>query len=70
MEVKTATKVKQWWTEERTERLLKWHHHYSQNADPNALKKISGRMQKSRSSIYHKLGRLGVLSARWSKDYR
>jgi len=68
--VKKATKSKQWWTDERQTRLLKWHRHYMSDNDPNALRKISGRMQKSQSSVYHKLGRLGVLNAQWTQNYR
>jgi len=56
---------KSWWTESRVERLLMWSKRYQSKRD--RMQRIAKHLNTSTSAVYHKLGRMGKLSAPWTK---
>ena len=61
-------KTKSFWTPRNEQRLIMWYERF--NGKPNVFRLVASKMKTSKSTVYHKLGRLGELDASWSKSYR
>ena len=56
------------WTEKKVARLTDMHQKMS--SKPGAYVKIATKLGTTRAAVYNKLGRMGLLTANWSKSHK